>query len=73
MGLFKFRVWAIAEGESGDPEMWHGYKLMSKRIISTILRKGWKFPGIGPPPTPWSFDSALELSWCLWCVIQLAD
>ena len=26
----------------------------------------WRFPGTGPPPTPWSFDSALELSWHLW-------
>ena len=37
--------------------------LMSGRIIPTILGKGWGFPGIGPLPTAWSFDSALELSW----------
>ena len=28
--------------------------------------KGWRFPGFGPRPTPWSFDSALELSRHLW-------
>ena len=37
--------------------------LMSGRIIPTILGKGWRFSGFGLPPTPWSFDSALELSW----------
>ena len=36
---------------------------MSGRIIPTILGKRWEFPGTGSPPTPWSFDSALELSW----------
>ena len=35
---------------------------MGGRIIPTILGKGWRFPGFGPPPTPWSFDSALELA-----------
>ena len=33
---------------------------MSGRVIPAILGKGWRFPGIGP--TPWSFDSVLELS-----------
>ena len=28
---------------------------MSERIILTILEKGWRFLGIGPPPTFWSF------------------
>ena len=37
--------------------------LMSGRVIPSILEKGWRFSGIGLPPTPWSFDSALELSW----------
>ena len=36
--------------------------LMSGRIIPAILGRGWRFPGFGPPPTPWSFDSALELA-----------
>ena len=36
--------------------------LASGRIIPTILRKGWRFPGFRPLPTPWSFNSALELS-----------
>ena len=36
--------------------------LMSGRTIPTILGKGQRFPGFGPPPTPWSFDSVLELS-----------
>ena len=35
------------------------------RIIPTIFGKGWGFPGFGPPPTPWSFKSTLELSWHL--------
>ena len=39
---------------------------MSGRIILSVLEKGWRFPGVGPLPTPWSLDSALELSWCLW-------
>ena len=45
---------------------WTEMNWMSGRIIPTILGKGWKFQGIGPLPTPWSFDSALGLSWCLW-------
>ena len=28
---------------------------MSGRIIPTISGKSWGFPGIGPPPTFWSF------------------
>ena len=39
--------------------------LMGGRIVPAIFGKEWRFPGCGPPPTPWSFDSALELSWCL--------
>ena len=46
---------------------------MSGRIIPTVFGKGWRFPGFGPPPTPWSFNSAVKLSWHLWCVISLAD
>ena len=38
---------------------------MSGRIIPILLGKGQRFPGIGPLPTPWSFDSSLELSWPL--------
>ena len=34
--------------------------IMSGRIISTIFGKGWRFPGIGPRHTPWSFDNDLE-------------
>ena len=42
---------------------------MSERIIPTILGKGWRFPGFGPLRTPWSFNSALEVThwkrpWC---------
>ena len=29
--------------------------VMSGRIIPTILEKGPRFPGIGPPPTFWPF------------------
>ena len=36
--------------------------LMSGRTVSTILGKGRRFPGFGPLPTPWSFNSVLELS-----------
>ena len=28
---------------------------MSERIISTILGKGWRFPGVGALPTFWPF------------------
>ena len=41
------------------------------RIMPTFLGKGWRFPGFGPPPTPWSFNSALELSWHLWVSFHL--
>ena len=34
--------------------------LITRRIIPTILGKGWRFPEIRP--TPWSSDSALGLS-----------
>ena len=44
--------------------------LMSRRIIPAIFGKGWRFPGFGLSPTPWS--SALQLSGHLW-VILLAD
>ena len=27
---------------------------MSGKVIPTILEKGWRFLGIGPPPTVWS-------------------
>ena len=48
--------------------------LMSERIIPTILGKGWRFPGIGPPPTFWPFMVSLwavmapvgvSFSWCI--------
>ena len=35
---------------------------MSGRIIPAILGKGQRFPGFGPPPTAWLFNSAFELS-----------
>ena len=38
--------------------------LMSGRGMPTF-GKGKRFVGIGPLPTPWSFDGALELSWHL--------
>ena len=28
--------------------------------------KEWRFPEFGPLPTPWSFNSVLEMSWHLW-------
>ena len=67
------RVWTITESECG-PEIWHAqflqggqlHTLMSGRIIPTIFGKGQRFPGYGPLPTPWSFNSALELSGHLW-------
>ena len=33
---------------------------MSGRIIPIILGKGWRFPGIGPPPTFLSFMVSLR-------------
>ena len=33
---------------------------MSGRISPTILEKGWRFPGIGPPPTFWPFMVGLR-------------
>ena len=65
------RVWAITDVSVPQNVAqlavtdWVIYMLMSGRIIPTILGKGWRFPGFGPPPTPWSFDSALKLSWHL--------
>ena len=35
---------------------------MSGKTIPIILGKGRRFPGFGPLPTPWSFNSVLELS-----------
>ena len=32
---------------------WDFHKLKSGRIIPTILGKGWRFPGTGPPLTFW--------------------
>ena len=43
-----------------------GNMLMSGRITPTILGEGWRFPGFGPLPIPWFFNSALELSWHFW-------
>ena len=34
---------------------------MSRRIIPIILEKGWRFPGVGPLLTFWSFDGALTV------------
>ena len=31
-----------------------------------ILGDGWRFPGVEPPHTFWSFDGDLKLSWHLW-------
>ena len=45
---------------------WVIYMLISGRTIPTILGKGQRFPGFGQSLTPWSFKSALELSWHLW-------
>ena len=33
---------------------------MSRRIIPTLLGKGWRFPGTGPPPTYGSLLVDLE-------------
>ena len=44
---------------------------MSGRVIPSTGGKEWRFPGIGQWPTPWSFDSALELSWPLWVSFSL--
>ena len=40
---------------------------------SNYSGKGRRFPGSGPPPTPWLCNRALELSRRLWCVVSLAD
>ena len=42
------------------------YRLMGGRIISTILGKGWRIPGTGPPPTFWSLMVGLGVSRSLW-------
>ena len=47
--------------------------LMSWRIFPTILGEGWRFPGFGPPPTPWSFNSAWNCQGISGCVISLVD
>ena len=42
--------------------------LMSGSSMPAVSGKGKRSVGIGPLPTPWSFDSALERSWhlCPW-------
>ena len=42
---------------------------MSGRTIPTVLKKGWRNPGIGL--TFWSLMVSLELSWCLWVSFSL--
>ena len=42
------------------------HRLMSGRIIPTILGKGWRFLEIGSPPTFWSLMVGLQLSRHLW-------
>ena len=54
--------WAAIYGVA-QSRTWLKWLSNSRRIIPTIFGKGWRFPGIGP--LPWSFDSALELSWHL--------
>ena len=45
---------SISKGKCG-PELWGACflfpRLMSRRIVPTILGKEWGFPGIGPLPT----------------------
>ena len=36
--------------------------LMSGRIIPTIFEKRQRFPGFGPLPTPWSFNSGTVMA-----------
>ena len=33
---------------------------MSGQVIPTVLGKGQRFPGFGPLPIPWYFNSALK-------------
>ena len=51
-------MWDISESKSScgrnTPQI-RVWRLMSGRIIPTILGKEWKFLGIGPLPTFWSF------------------
>ena len=42
------------------------YRLMSGRIIPTLLEKGWDFQELGHHPLFGHLWSALELLWCLW-------
>ena len=41
---------------------WGYNKSDTTEWLNWTLGKGWRFPGIWPLPTPWSLDSALELS-----------
>ena len=34
--------------------------LISRRIIPSTLKKGWRYPGIGSPPTFWPFMVGLR-------------
>ena len=46
------------------------HRLISGRIIPTILGLGYRFSGIGSPPTVWSFDSRpWNYHGTSWCVI----
>ena len=45
---------------------WLAIAYSGRRTIPTIWGKGWRFPGIQLPPTFWSFDGDMGLSWNLW-------
>ena len=40
------------------------------RVCDFLWWRGRIILTTGEPPTPWSFDSALKLSWCLWVCHQ---
>ena len=79
MSLSKFRdivknqeacvLWSMSSQRVGHDlatEQQQFLRLMSGRVIPTILGKGWGIPGIRPPPTFWPLCLALEVSWCWW-------
>ena len=67
-GLACCYSWGGKESDTTEQLNWTESDLTGRhgRTIPTIFGKGWRFPGFGPLPTPWSFISALEMSRHLW-------
>ena len=61
-------VWAVAEGKQWP---WNVVWFVFLSWVISYANEGEILPTIGEPPTPGSFDNALELSWH-GCIYHLA-